>query len=212
MSDVELFNGGVTWTINGVFSGKLNKSRPFVLQSNGEDVTFTLTSAYVASCYLELMSEFHMRGDGSTLFLSDKLDRQVAICFRSQIPIHVVPNLQLMANNGLWINLPVNWFGPNGTTSDKLFFGSTKFLHNGTLRDYYMANNYLKVKFTLVPSLESNCPATADEPQIVAVKKAFRSIELIDLTGTKSDIEVINTEMTKKYMRPVLKCPTGCSC
>lgn len=62
MSSVQQFNGGVNWTIENVFNGYLKKSQPFIMKLNGQDVTFTLSSAFVYDSKLT-----HMRGYSKTL-------------------------------------------------------------------------------------------------------------------------------------------------
>lgn len=148
MSAVEQFTCGANWTVTNVFSGKLSKSKPFTVHTNGQAATFTLSAGFMPVEYFKCMQMWHCLPDGyqfETMFT----DKQVAIYVRSSSDTELVPKLALKANDGSWYSLPINWLGSDGTTSDKRFFGSVKFMANVKIRNQYMANDKLKVKFTM---------------------------------------------------------------
>lgn len=150
MSAVEQFSGGVQWTTDDIFSGTLSKSDPFIMHFNGQDVSFTLSAVFLPPQDLQYMYKWHVEHiSGTSLRSKGYANQQVAIYVKSSIPIDLVPKLELMDNDWSWCNLPISWMGPDGTTCDKMFFGSTKFMDNVILKDAYTTNGKLKVKCTI---------------------------------------------------------------
>lgn len=182
MSEVEHHSGSVYWTIKIVFDSlRLQKSKPFIMQVAGQSVTFTLSAANVSAPYLYVMQKVHdTHVDGQQFCIQNWIQPQVAIYLKSNLKVNLdfVPKLELMANNGSWYNLPINWFGRNGTTSDQLFFGSILLMSNGRLRDEYLINDQLKIKLTvpatgLVKLVANSARSTGEITVYVCVPSPF---------------------------------------
>lgn len=101
MSAVEQFDGGVIWTITNVFAGNVKRSKPFIIQLNGQDVTFTLSTSFTSDATLMYMhsnrlaffDREHMAGLRETI----DSNRQVAIYLKASESIDFEPKLELLA-------------------------------------------------------------------------------------------------------------------
>lgn len=156
MSENQQFS--VNWTITDVLIGRrffwtLKKSEQFIQRVNGQWLSLALSAGLLPDNYLMyIYGWFENERDGQTLLLQDLEYRKIAICVKTSSPIDVVPNLELMDDNGSWVNMPINWYGHDGNTHDKMFFGSTNLLDEGRLRAQFLQNNSLMIKCTIVPA------------------------------------------------------------
>lgn len=195
MSSVVSFNGGFNWTIKDALSGVLNKSEPFIVDINGEEVTFSLSSANVPAEYLDQMYHQTTARHGQQLFRTGYRGQQVAIYVQSLTPVDLVPTLELLEDDGSWYNLPINWIGPDGIDSDKMFFGSTKFMANDKLRDEYMKNDHLTIKCTLIPP----------GPVILSANsELLDDLEDMFENGTQADIVLVSEGKELKALKGIL--------
>lgn len=149
-------------------------SHPFVTQMNGQNVTFMLRFAVLPDTWLRDVYIEHDSPSLKTIYgCHSQTGDRVAICVKSSNPIELVPKLKLIANHGSWYNMPVNWYGRNGTTKDKQFFGSTKLIDITTLVGNYMVNGEVMIRCTLVVE-------TLKELAGIEVSKNISDVNVVD--------------------------------
>lgn len=153
-------SGGFNWTVTNdpmylelvdCFIIQRVKSNQFVTNLDGQNVSFQLSAHLIPD---ELLRDlYHWDRVCAPYFRHNRSNVQLAICVKSSASINIVPKLKLLANNGSWYDLPMNWFGENGTTRDKQFFAATKFIDYLTLQQNYCSNTSITVRCTLSPKV-----------------------------------------------------------
>lgn len=213
MSEVEQFTGGANWKLTHVLSQTLKRSKPFKLELDGQQVSFTLGSAYVPAQNLVNLFDWHKDNVNNAkleLALSQEYpNRTLAIYVKSSRPIESLPRLELKAVNGAWFNVPINWVGPDGITFDRKFFGATNFMNIATLRDEYITKVSVKrrdkvisissvmVRCTILEPSSGPIQSPANAELVLALEKMFED-------GLWADIVLVSESKEMKVSKNIL--------